>query len=100
MLQHVGVKSHHALFFAREQDEAQRATRLQMRLLDCARGCNDQGRVAAVVQGACSELPGVEMRGQDDEFITTLAAANFSNQWSPAAKKAANVAIPVATEHL
>ena len=44
---------------------------------DYAGGVNHEGCVAAVVESAGAEFPGIEMSAEDYEFVRLFAAANF-----------------------
>src|SRR5882757_2397662 len=67
-----------ALLFAAEEHETNGAPRNQSGGLDRARGLDHQSGVAAIVQRASAQVPGIEMRAENDCFIGHFAAANFS----------------------
>src|SRR6185369_17630068 len=62
----VGARTHQAFFFAGKQDEADGAMRLQSRGFYSAEGVDYQRGVASVVERAGAEVPGVEMRTEND----------------------------------
>ena len=76
---HVGPRAEHALLFAAEQNEADGAARQQSAGFDGARGFDHQRGVAAVVQRAGAEFPGIQMRAENDDFVGLFVAANFAD---------------------
>src|SRR5208337_346969 len=66
-----------SLLFARKQDEAYGSAWLQPRGLDRTQRVNHQRGVAAVVERACSQFPGIQVRAQHHELVRLLVAANF-----------------------
>src|SRR5579871_2012272 len=75
----VGARARKALFFAREQNEADRAPGLNSGGLDGAQSVHNQRGVAAVVESARAEFPGIEMRANDNELVGQFTAAKFAN---------------------
>src|SRR6266851_1116297 len=68
-----------ALLFAAEEDEANGAAWDKPRGFDGARGFNHQRGVAAVVQRARAQIPGIEMRAENHRFVGFFATANLAN---------------------
>ena len=69
----------HALLFAAEEREANGAARHEAGGSDGARGFDHHRGVAAVVQRAGAEFPGIEMRAEDHRFVGFFVAANFAD---------------------
>ena len=67
------------MLFTAEEDEPNGASRQQPRGFDGARGFDDQRRVAAIVERASAELPGIEMRPKNHNFVRPLITANFTH---------------------
>jgi len=76
---HVGVRSHHALLFSGEKNEADGTTGFQAGSFDGAQGVDNEGGIAAIVESAGAEFPGIQVGGENDHFIRLLAALDFSN---------------------
>src|SRR5205814_1048154 len=70
-----------ALLFSGEKHEADRATRPDAgRLLSAkeARCLEHRNRTGRIVCGAGADVPRVEMRTHDDDFVGAFAAANLA----------------------
>ena len=75
----VSGRAEHALFFAGKQHEANRAARDGAGSVNHARRVNHHRGVAAVVERARAQFPGIEMRAEQDEFVRLFAPANFGD---------------------
>ena len=79
VIESVCAGAEQSLFLARKKNEANGASRLHARSLDGTQRIHDQGSVAAVVECARAQFPGIEVRAQDYEFVRLPAASNFCN---------------------
>src|SRR5260370_38860825 len=68
----------HALLFATEKHEANRAPRHQSCGLDGARCFDHQRCIATIVKGAGAQVPGIEARAKDDSFVRLLVSTDFA----------------------
>ena len=75
----VGERTEQALLFAIEQNEANGAARALAGTQDGFRSAEDAGGTHAVVGGAFGQIPGIEVRADDQNFLRVFAAANFSH---------------------
>src|SRR5882762_5863175 len=78
MRQRILPGAEQALLFATEEHETNGAPRNQSCGSDRACGLDYQSGVAAIVQRASAQVPGIEMRAENDCFIGHFAAANFA----------------------
>ena len=62
-----------SLFLASEKHEANGAARQETGGLDGARGVNHHRCVAAVVEGTGAQVPGIEVRAENDGFVGVFA---------------------------
>src|SRR5437763_981298 len=76
---HVFVGTDGSLLFAAKEHETDGAPRKEPRRFDGARGLDDECRIAAVVERACTQFPGIEMRGKNDGFVWLFVAANLAD---------------------
>ncbi len=76
---HVAPGAELALFVATEQHEADRTPRAKPGEMNDACGFDHQCGVAAGVQRALAQIPGIQMRAQDDEFVGLFAPADLRN---------------------
>src|SRR5208282_2573376 len=76
---HISPGALQALLFAAKQNEADGAAREQAAGLDGAGRFDDHRSVAAVVQRAGAEFPGIEMRTEDYDFVGLFVAADFAD---------------------
>ena len=77
MVEGVGAGANQSLLFAGEKNEADGAPRLHARSFDGPQGIDDQRGVAAVIERARAEFPGIEVRAKNDELVRLLAAPDF-----------------------
>jgi len=77
----------HALLFATEEHEANRPPRQQSRGLEGARRFDHQRGIAAVVERAGAQVPGIEVRAEDNCFVGLLASTNFAEPRFPAPRR-------------
>src|SRR4029077_13201591 len=69
----------HALLLAGPECEANGAARNEAGGFDRAGRFDDERRVAAVVQRAGAEFPGIQMRAQDHRLVGLFVAANLAD---------------------
>src|SRR5215472_17787181 len=76
---HVFVGANGALLFAAEKNESDGAAGKQPSGFDGSRSFNNQRRIAAVVERAGSEFPGIQMPAEYHRFVRFFIAANLTN---------------------
>src|ERR1700722_5941210 len=76
---YVGPGTEQTLFFAAEQNEADGAARAQTGGFQGPGGFDYQSDVAAVVESAGAQVPGVQMRAKNYALVRLFVAANFGD---------------------
>ncbi len=75
----VSKRAVEALLFAGEQHETNRAPRLHSRTDNRIGGSEHAGRARAIVSTSFGEIPGVEVRANDENLLGIFAAADFAD---------------------
>ena len=79
MLFDVRQGAEESLLFAGEEDEANGAARLRGGFDDGVGGAENAAGAKAIISGALTKIPGIEMRANDEDFFGVFAAGNFSD---------------------
>src|SRR4029077_12960485 len=81
MLLDVGARAEQTLFFAGPQADADGAAHLEAGGLEDADGLEHHGGACAIVSGAGSGVPGIEVRAEHDDFVGFgfVGAGNFAD---------------------
>ena len=75
----IRLAARQAVLLVREEDEAHRPARPRREGRDLPRGLDDDAAARSVVDGSAPEVPGVEVRAEDDDFVRRLAARDLSD---------------------
>src|SRR5690606_30731415 len=66
-----------AVLFGPGQQDADGAARALRQIADQTRGGGDDGDAGAVINGALPQIPRIQVRGEDDDLLRTLAATDL-----------------------
>ena len=69
----------HAVLLGAGEQDADGAARTARQIADETRGGGDDGDAGAVVDGALPQVPGIEVRGEQDDFVRAFAAADLGD---------------------
>ena len=79
MMRCVGARTEQSLLFSGEKDETNGPARQDFGGFDRPKRIDDKRGIAAVVERAGAEIPGIEMRADDHELVGLFHAAEFGN---------------------